>query len=227
MSRALVFDLDDTLYRERRFALSGYRAVARKVERDFDADGRLAFRTMALALRRGRRDHAFQELAAAFAMDVACVPAWIECYRTHEPSLRLSTAARRALLGLRGRWQVGILTNGLPRVQAAKVSALGLEGLVDAVVYAEEHGGGKPNPGAFLEVLARLGASPSRAVFAGDDPERDMRGARLVGMKTVFLVRDSRGLDRARANADVVVRNLADVPAAAERLLGEGSGHVH
>jgi putative hydrolase of the HAD superfamily len=222
-SRAIVFDLDETLYRERRFALSGYRSVARAVERDFDVSREAAFRSMALSFRRGRRACVFQDLASRFGLSQSTVPAWVECYRAHEPQLRLTPSVRRTLERLRGRWRVGVLTNGLPLVQAAKVKALGLDSFVDAVTYADDFGG-KPNPAAFWEILSRLGADPTNAVFAGDDPQRDIDGARRVGMKTVLVDRYG---GRESVPADAVVRTVVDVPAAAERLLGEESGHVH
>jgi putative hydrolase of the HAD superfamily len=226
--RAIVFDLDDTLYRERRFALSGYRAVALAVERDFGLSGASAFKSLALSLRRGRRALAFQDLAASCGLPGSSVPAWIECYRNHVPQLRLLPEVRRTLDDLRRRWRVGVLTNGPTVVQAAKVAALGLDPLVDAVTYADQFGGGKPSPEAFLEILARLDADPGRTVFAGDDPHRDIAGARRVGMKTVYLDRGRGGPATTWAvGADAVVRTVGDVPAAAERLVGEERGHVH
>jgi putative hydrolase of the HAD superfamily len=100
--------------------------------------------------------------------------------------------------------------------------------LVDTVVYADSFGGGKPSPEAFLEVLARLGANPASSVFAGDDPVRDIEGARAVGMKTVLVRRGSQpGRDSGPPTADAVVGSLAEVPAAAELLVGVECRHVH
>jgi putative hydrolase of the HAD superfamily len=223
-ARAIVFDLDDTLYRERRFAVSGYRAVALGVEREFGIDREVAFRALVLSLRRDRRARAFQDLAASHGLPESVVPGWIECYRRHAPHLRLLPRVRRTLDDLRRRWRLGVLTNGLTGVQAAKVEALGLGPLVDQVIYADRFGGGKPSPEAFLEMLARLDVAPGRTVFAGDDPLRDIAGARRVGMKTVYL---DRGRGGPAVGADAVVRAVWDVPAAAERLVGEDSGHVH
>jgi putative hydrolase of the HAD superfamily len=223
--RAIVFDLDDTLYRERRFALSGYRAVALAIERELRVSAGQVFRVLSLALRRGRRNRAFQELAASLGLPESNVPAWVELYRAHEPALRLLPAVSRTLRRMRGEWRVGVLTNGIPRVQAAKVRALGLGELVDAVTYADEFGGGKPNAEAFFEVLSRLGAEARCAVFAGDDPLRDIEGARRVGMKTVLV--GGREPRTTPVPADAVVRRVSDVPAAAERLLNGEPGHVH
>jgi len=226
--RAIVFDLDETLYRERRFALGGYRAVARLVSDGSGLAESHVFGLLALALRQGRRARAFQELADRYGLPTSSIPTWVRAYRTHHPDLRLQAPVRRTLEALRGRWLTGVLTNGLPAVQASKVKALGIDGLVDTVVYADSFGGGKPSPQAFLEVLSRLGADPANSVFAGDDPVRDIEGARAVGMRTVLVRRGSQNeRDSGPSAADAVVRSLAEVPAVADRLVGMESRHVH
>jgi putative hydrolase of the HAD superfamily len=149
-------------------------------------------------------------------------------YRRHEPRLRLPRGSRSLLEGLRGSWRLGILTNGLPSVQRAKVKALGVEMLVDAVVYAEEHGAGsgKPDPQAFVEVLARLETPADRAVIVGDDPACDVTGGRRLGMRTVWLERGRRG-GVPGPSADAIVGSLDEVPAALEALgIPEGQ-HAH
>jgi putative hydrolase of the HAD superfamily len=119
-------------------------------------------------------------------------------------------------------WRLGILTNGLPATQRAKVEALGLEARVDAVLYAEEQApGGKPSRAAFDAVLAALGVPASRAVFIGDDLVRDIQGARAAGMSTIRVV-TARGPRRTDGDADAIA-TLEEIPVAAGRLV-KGSG---
>jgi putative hydrolase of the HAD superfamily len=225
--RAIVFDLDDTLYRERRYALSGYRAVAEGIAAEHGIGERDAFRVLVGCLRRGNRARAFQELARQLGVPEAAVPAWVGRYRAHAPRLRLAPDVRDTLVRLRGGWRLGVLTNGLPAVQGAKVRALGLDGLVDAIAYADEVGG-KPAPAAFLAILSRLDVEAARTVFAGDDPSRDIEGARRAGMKTVLVSRRGETFAvGARGGADAVVHGVSEVPAVAERLLGGGPDDVH
>ena len=51
--KVVVFDLDDTLYKEVDYVYSGYRAVAAKVAADYGEDGPHAYRWMADAFGRG------------------------------------------------------------------------------------------------------------------------------------------------------------------------------
>jgi len=224
-SRAIVLDLDDTLYRERRFALSGYKAVAASVEEQFGIDRDTAFKCMTLSMRRGRRQAAFQDLATRFRLSESDSASWLACYRSHQPCLRLRRSVRESLEALRRTWRIGLLTNGLPSVQAAKVAALGLSDLVDSITYADAFGG-KPHASAFLEILSRLGIDAGHAVFAGDDERRDIEGAGRVGMKTVLV--DRRGTAwGAAVRADAIVRDVTEVPVVAGRLLGGECEDVH
>lgn len=216
---AVIFDLDDTLYPERRFVLSGFAAVAAEVHRRFGVPCRDAFATLSLALRRGQRPRAFQSLCARFDLPEAVIPELLDIVRSHSPRLRLPFAARAVLGRLRSTCRLGILTNGLPAMQARKVAALGLAPLVDAVIYACEHGSGcgKPDAAPFRAALTTLGVSPRHAVFVGDNPWNDIAGARQSGLRAILVTRRGEPED-AGVRPDRIVRSLWDVPRAAEEL---------
>lgn len=226
--RGVIFDLDETLYRERRFALSGYAAVARHVEQTAGVPAAACFRVLADALRRGRRAAAFQCACARFGLDPALPAAWLAVYRAHPPQLRLPRRSHDLLAALRGPWRLAILTNGAPATQRAKVRALEVEPLVDAVVYAEEHGArtGKPDPQAFLEAASRLAVAPDRTVVVGDDAACDVAGGRAAGMRTVWLNRGRR-TSGAAPGADAVIGSLDDLPRALARLGIQEVEHAH
>jgi putative hydrolase of the HAD superfamily len=185
-----VFDLDDTLYPYRAFVRSGFRAVSRHLadERGLPAPGVLRVLRQALAGPECGRE--LQALCTRFSLGPGSLPSLVGVMREHTPTLRLPDGARRTLSALAG-WRIGILTNGDPRIQRRKVAALGLERLVDHVVYASEVvEGGKPSPRAFEAVLERLHVKPARSVFVGDDLDADIAGAAGVGMKTIHVVSD-------------------------------------
>jgi putative hydrolase of the HAD superfamily len=188
MSWAAVFDLDDTLYAYEGFVDGGYHAVAAHL-----ADTRGADRAELVgALRQERaraRGREFQGVCEAYGWPLSLVPELVGVFRGHEPSIRLETRAELLLGQLRQRgWRLGILTNGNPDVQRAKVRALGVAPLVDAVVYAEEVApGGKPAPEAFRAAVSRLGGESSRTVMIGDDLQRDVLGARRAGLHAIHV----------------------------------------
>jgi putative hydrolase of the HAD superfamily len=227
-ARALLFDLDDTLYLERRFARSGYRAVAAHVAERFGASELEVFASLMGALRANRRTQAFQRLCKRLDLDESVIGELREVYRRHEPTLRLPRTSRRVLTTSRTSWRVGILTNGLPEVQRRKVAALGLEPLVDAVVYAHEVGTGKPDCRVFFAACEALGTDPESTVMAGDDPWNDVDGARRAGLRAIRIRRGMHaGVDAGDTGpADATVESIGDVPAQAARLIQVGAGHA-
>jgi len=224
-ARALLFDLDDTLYAERRFMLSGFAAVAAAVATRVDAPRRTVFDQLVRAARQGRRSTAFQEMCETWQLDHTILPSLLATYREHRPCLRLPRVARAVLEAVHGTWRTGIVTNGPPDLQARKVEALGVSALVDVVVLAEScgTGRGKPERAVFMQALDAVGVRPQHAVMVGDDPWCDVAGARAAGLQTIRVRRGRlrEAADATGAAPDAVVTTLAVVPAVAERLLQE------
>ena len=133
-TRAIVFDLDDTLYPEREFALSGYEAVA-----GVFAD-RLGVSTAHLAARMGElfdtplRRRVFNTILAEAGVvqaDVdALVAEMIAVYRGHAPRIHLHPDADSALSRLRDRCCLGLISDGPLDTQRNKVRALGLQACI-------------------------------------------------------------------------------------------------
>jgi len=86
------------------------------------------------------------------------------CRSLAEAGLRLAVVSN---------WDVGL---------AEHLAGLGLDTLVETVVTSAEAGAPKPAPAVFKLALARLGATPARAVHVGDAPA-DEEGARAAGMR--------------------------------------------
>ena len=161
-----------------------------------------------------------------YGLDAAILPDLLREYNEHRPQLWLTHDALAAVAALRDAgWRTALLTNGDPSVQAGKVRVLGLEALIDHVVYASEYApGGKPAREPFIEVLRRLEVASHETVMVGDDPVNDIGGARAIGIRTIFLARTGR---TAPEGADAIVHLLSDVPrVAASLLLGQEIAHA-
>src|SRR5690606_21538805 len=118
-------------------------------------------------------------------------------------------------------WRLAVLTNGAPSVQRLKARALDLDRHVDVVLYAEEHAPGrKPHAAAFHAALDHLRLPPSRCVFVGDDPDRDIDGAHRAGLRTIRVAVAGRVAHPER-HASAVVTAVTEVPSLAGRLLEE------
>lgn len=220
--RGLIIDLDDTLYPRERFVRSGFAAVARHVDARFGIPAGSAYAILTRASADGGAGSEMQALCDRFGLDRSVVPTLVDVFRTHTPALFLPAESRAVLDTLRARgWSLVILTNGLPSVQFRKVAALGVAPLVDEVLYAEEHApGGKPSAAAFRAALRALELDAADCVSVGDDPVRDVGGARALGIATVRLARPDVSVPAAE-EADVVIETLTLLPEAAALLLSK------
>ena len=129
-------------------------------------------------------------------------------------AVTLFDAVPDALEGLRDRYAVGAITNG-----NADLAYIGIDHWFDFVVTAASAGCAKPEPAIFEAALAEAGASPHAAVHVGDDPERDVRGARAVGMRAVWVNMAGRPWPGEGDRPDAEIRDLSELDAALERIV--------
>jgi putative hydrolase of the HAD superfamily len=220
-ARALIFDLDDTLYPLEDFVRSGFAAVARRLEDVWQIDRREALAFIMQAASGSARGRELQACATHFDLPHAIVPELVDVIRNHVPSIALPVGSRVVLEAVRPDWRLGIVTNGMPDLQARKVRALGIEPLVDCIVYANAVGDGRGKPGRepFLAAADHLGVRLERAVFVGNDEVCDVFGARRAGMSTIHLAPGSVIASRCGHVADATAGSLAEVPALAAQLV--------
>lgn len=112
-------------------------------------------------------------------------------------------------------YRLGLITNGLFPFQAHNFQALGVTEHFAAVLVSGQEGMRKPEPEIFRRALARLGVSADEAVFVGDNPEADIRGAHGVGMRTIFRPSP---FHADAPLADAVCTDLRQLPAILSRL---------
>jgi putative hydrolase of the HAD superfamily len=93
---------------------------------------------------------------------------------------------------LRRRYRLGCITDGFAEVQRRKLRALGLEDAFDVIVVTDDHGRRNWKPAAypFLLCCRSLGVTSDRAVFVGDNPDRDMAGAQNAGIRSIRIRRE-------------------------------------
>jgi putative hydrolase of the HAD superfamily len=187
MIDAVLLDLDDTCYDQREFLAGAFDAVARRAGElgaDQDAVRHALASVAALGSDRGRIiDRALQILGIRVP-----VGPLVDAFRRYRPArLTPYPGVREGLGQVRRIAPVGLVTNGNPAGQRAKLAALGFQDAFDAVVFSDELGRSlrKPHPAPFREALRLLGADPDRSFFIGDHPDRDIAGAQHAGMRAI------------------------------------------
>lgn len=127
---------------------------------------------------------------------------------------RQSLSASRAILGrLRRRYRLGVVSNFYGNLTSVCREA-GLDRYLSAAVDSAAVGSYKPDSAIFRAALDRLDADAAGSVFVGDSLERDMAGARAVGMRHVLIAGGSDGALRGGCcPEDPVIRRLSELEA--------------
>ncbi len=191
MLRAVVFDLDDTLYPERAYVLSGFRAVALWCEDRFAIRADHAFDEMCELLDSGVRRDTFDRFCEAHGLDAqASIPEMVRVYRRHQPNLTPYEGVLDMLKRCGERYLLGLVSDGYLDVQQAKLMALGIGPLFDGVVFSDELGRDhwKPSTRPFETISEMLGVQPDQAVYVGENSLKDFLGARRAGMRTIRVL---------------------------------------
>ncbi len=113
---------------------------------------------------------------------------------------------------LSDRYRLGVVSNFYGNL-AAVCRETGIGSFLSAAVDSAVVGRSKPHAAIFRAALARLQVEPSESVFIGDSPERDMVGARGVGMRHVLLAECPGNADTCCCPDDLVIRRLAELEA--------------
>lgn len=211
----VVFDLDDTLYLERDYVASGFRAIDMWLQTQvgiagfFDA----AWRAFHNGVRGTIFNHALGELGDQD--DPELVGRLVEIYRAHEPQIDLLGDASSCLDELAGNVVLGLITDGPAVSQRAKARALGVGQFIPEMVFTEELGPGlsKPHTMAFELVQRRTSTLGPRCVYVADNPAKDFSGPKRLGWSTV-RVRRRDGLHAgvvSGSDVDVEVTDLSDL----------------
>jgi len=212
---AVIFDLDDTLYPEREYVISGFKATSFLIEQRFGFEQAYVLERLIEMFDAGVRGRNFDlfldEQGVTFAPEQ--ILDLILAYRKHEPDIALPKISEKVLHKLKGRFKLGLLTDGYLETQQRKVIKLGLDKIISVIVYSDEWGREfwKPNRKAFEEASRLLGIEPSKCIYIADNPEKDFKGAKECGMSCIQLqhwVDRSNDTLESEFQADMVVESL-------------------
>jgi putative hydrolase of the HAD superfamily len=127
---------------------------------------------------------------------------------------------RPALDALAARYRLGVIANQQSTVRDA-LERDGLTGFFEAWAVSEDLGLDKPDPRIFGHALEVAGAEPARSAMAGDRLDYDIKPAKSVGMRTIWVLRGeapAEPTEEQLAIPDASVRSLDELPAAMEQL---------
>ncbi|MBE6732983.1 MAG: HAD family hydrolase [Ruminococcaceae bacterium] len=181
----VIFDLDDTLYSEKEYIKSGYAEIARNFKQIDDMENKLwnAFKDEKPAINYVlEQEGLFSNDALNFCLNI---------YRNHIPQISLYPDAEKMLASLKKQGiSLGMITDGRPEGQRAKIKALGIEHFFDKIIVTDELGGiefRKPNTIAFEKMQKHFNVLYEAMVYLGDNPKKDFIAPKLLGMNSIYF----------------------------------------
>lgn len=181
----VLFDLDDTLYSEKEYVKSGYHKIAEHFQiPELETRMWSVFEAGGKAI-----DEALEEFGLSGQKGAA-----LRLYREQEPDIHPYPGVMEMIGRIRAEKKVGIITDGRPEGQRAKIKALQLQ--ADRIIITDELGGiefRKPNETAFCMMQAYFQVPFARMVYIGDNIGKDFKAPERLGMQSIYF-RNRNGL---------------------------------
>lgn len=126
----------------------------------------------------------------------------------------LMDEAREVVQYLRGKYSIGLITNGQTDIQHGKIDQLGIREDYDHIIVSEEAGVKKPDSRIFQMALDYFGLEPKQCLYIGDHPVNDIQGAAKAGMSTIWIKVNQpwpEGIEAAPIHTIQELRELRDI----------------
>ena len=174
----IVFDLDDTLYKESFYQDSGIEAVSSLVSKLYGIDTtKLLF-----SWKKNGVVDLWGRLCQKLNLPLTVKDSFVWQYRLHSPNIKLDDSVVKLLenirLSVRG---IAILTDGRSVTQRLKLVALGLSEY--PVYVSEDWDSVKPSKKRFTEIMNKYLAE--QYLYIGDNPQKDFKPANDLGWLTI------------------------------------------
>lgn len=179
---AVIFDLDDLLYKEFDFVRSGYWTISQLVS---NCPKKL-FNLMMAQYFLGNRVldwliNDYLKNKSEYSKDEL-----LAIYRNHNPDIMISADVLNILQQLkRNRNPMGLVTDGRSITQRNKIKALGLENWIDEFSISEETGFQKPSVKPFLYFMEKFDVA--NFVYVADNYNKDFIAPNHLGWRTIAL----------------------------------------
>ncbi len=193
--KAIFFDLDETIYPERDYRLSGFKVVARwlsdykniptedifaKLCEIIDAKG-LLYKTC------------FNELCQTYDIGINLIPRLVEIFRMHRPTIQPYSDFLQFMNSAKHNYHFGIISDGISKVQRRKMDSLRLNRWFkqSAIIITSELGSSvsKFDSEVFIKAGSIFGLKGNECFYIGDNPYKDFENPSRQGWITIRIKR--------------------------------------
>ena len=193
MIKAIIFDLDNTLLdfvKMKQFAVKA--AITAMIEAGLNVDEEKAYKDIFdLYVSKGwENQQVFDDYLNQTVGNVSnkILAAGIVSYRrAREATLLVYPNVNKTLIELiKMGIQLSVVSDAPSREAWMRLYYLNLHHVFDPVLTFDDTGVRKPSPKPFEMALEMMRSTPDEVLMIGDWPERDVVGAKQIGIKTIF-----------------------------------------
>lgn len=183
--KVIIFDMDDTLYSEKEYIRSGYRKIAGLFPEIKDVEKKL------WSLFEKKKYVIDEFLRAENIYSDELKERCLMEYRYQIPQIALYEGVKKMLLRLRKeKYILGMITDGRPEGQNAKIDVLGVRKIFEKIIITDELGGiiyRKPNEIAFQIMKAYFKVEYGDIGYVGDNLKKDFIAPEKLGMRSIWF----------------------------------------
>ncbi|OIO41551.1 hypothetical protein AUJ62_02660 [Candidatus Pacearchaeota archaeon CG1_02_32_21] len=216
MTRAIIFDLDNTLID---FVETKNLVIQESVKAMIDAGLKANYESLLKEFSSYYWKHGIEEqkifqkfLKQKYGkIDYKILAHAILAYRkTKNGLLSPYPGAKNMLIALKEKGLKLAILSDAPRLEAyLRLCSVGFDDFFDVILTKDDTKSIKPHAKGFLLAAKKLGVNPKDCVMVGDRPEKDIIGAKNLGMKTIFA---KYGNVNAKSNeADATANDVSDI----------------
>lgn len=191
--RAVVFDMDDTLYYESDYVRSGIRHLEKWIIENFKVEG---FYEVAISIfETGERKLIFNKSLEILKIpyNEKIIQSMITIYRSHRPKIKLLSESKWVLDHLKNNVKLGLISDGYLISQTNKVNTLGIKNKFHSIILTDQFGINhwKPSEKPYEQTVFNLQVDHDECIYVGDNVKKDFITAKKLGWKTVHIEREN------------------------------------
>ncbi len=223
MLKAVIFDLDNTLVDFMKFKKACCEsAVSAMIKSGLNINRQKAMKVLyEIYSECGMEDPLiFQKFLERISgsVDYRKLARAVNAYRIErQKAMAPYPGARKTLEALKSKKLKLAVVSDAPKLKAwLRLTAIKLDNFFDAVIALEDTGRKKPSRLPFKAALKALKVKPEECLMVGDSASKDMKGAKLMGMKTCLAVYGAEG--NPKGKWDFKADKISDIEVIAEAL---------
>ena len=187
MNKAIIFDLDNTLYDPKQYFFGAFKEIAMYLSKKYNISKEEIYVKLKNIWKEktSMYPYLFNDLLNLLDLKKE-LNNILKIFNNYEGVLQPYPDVINVLNRLKEKgYLLGIITDGTIERQKRKISLLGLDNFFDTIIFTKQLNNPKPSKIPFEYAIEKLNVNSECTYYVGDNPLIDFKGAKKTGMKTI------------------------------------------